>query len=188
MFSIVCNQGAAHTWAPGGALLPCCQRCTGLYVGAAVAMLLWGTLRLQPGARCLQLHGLLLAQMVPLGLHWIPQDAALRTASGVLFGFGLVPFLWLAPSRVLCLQQDWKPWKTRFYIAALTLGALLLPMLAECGGGGVALLLTWLAACGLVALATATVAALGMGIVSLLVAKYTGNCKKHEGDSEVYQR
>ena len=40
IFSWVCGQNLAHSWSPGGELLPCCQRCTGVYVGAFVAALL----------------------------------------------------------------------------------------------------------------------------------------------------
>ena len=36
-FAFLCGQNPEHTWAPGGLLLPCCQRCLGLYVGAGIA-------------------------------------------------------------------------------------------------------------------------------------------------------
>ena len=37
IFGWVCGQNPGHTWAPGGLMLPCCQRCTGLYAGAFFA-------------------------------------------------------------------------------------------------------------------------------------------------------
>lgn len=39
VFGWVCGQSQAHTWSPGDVTLPCCQRCTGVYVGAFVAAL-----------------------------------------------------------------------------------------------------------------------------------------------------
>jgi uncharacterized membrane protein len=92
-FSWVCGQNPDHTWIPGGLPLPCCQRCTGLYVGAAVAVLLHLALKPLPTARFLQIHGLFLLLMVPFGFHWLPQGELLRAGTGVLFGFGVVTFL-----------------------------------------------------------------------------------------------
>jgi uncharacterized membrane protein len=94
-FAAVCGQGPGHTWAPGGILLPCCQRCTGLYVGAGIAALLHLGLRPRLSGRLLQIHGGFLLVMVPLGFHWVAQGPVLRSLSGVLFGFGVVTFLWL---------------------------------------------------------------------------------------------
>jgi uncharacterized membrane protein len=94
-FSHVCGQGLAHTWSPGGELLPCCQRCTGVYVGAFVAVLLHLARPPQPTSFWRWLNGAFLLFMVPSGFYWIPQNPELRAASGILFGFGLVAFLWL---------------------------------------------------------------------------------------------
>ncbi len=100
-FRFVCGQAPDHTWAPGGLLLPCCQRCCGLYLGALIALLLLAWLRPRLSGRFLELHGLLLLQMAPFGFHWVPQGPELRTITGVLFGFGLVAFLWLLPAARL---------------------------------------------------------------------------------------
>jgi uncharacterized membrane protein len=93
LFSAVCGQNPGHTWAPGGLLLPCCERCTGLYVGAGLAAILHLCLRPKHRGRFLEMHGAFLLLMVPFGCHWVPQGPALRTAVGVLFGAGLVTFL-----------------------------------------------------------------------------------------------
>jgi len=98
-FAAVCGQDPGHTWAPGGILLPCCQRCTGLYVGAGVAALLHLWLRPRLTSRFLEMHGAFLLLMIPFGFHWLPQGPALRTLTGVLFGFGVVAFLWLQLSQ-----------------------------------------------------------------------------------------
>jgi uncharacterized membrane protein len=93
LFSFVCGQDPAHTWAPGGLELPCCQRCLGLYSGAAVAATLYLWLRPKFTSRFLELNGLFLLLMVPYGFHWLPQGPVLRTLTGSLFGFGVVTYL-----------------------------------------------------------------------------------------------
>ncbi len=93
LFGCICGQNPDHTWSPGGVLLPFCQRCMGLYVGAFVAAALHLALRPVPTNRWLWLNGGFLLFMVPFGFHWLPQGAVLRTITGVLFGFGLVAFL-----------------------------------------------------------------------------------------------
>ena len=98
LFAGVCGQNLAHTWTPGGVPLPCCQRCTGLYVGAlaGAALHLWFKPRLT--SRFLWIHGVFLLQMIPFGFHWLPQGPFVRTITGTLFGFGLVSFFWLLPT------------------------------------------------------------------------------------------
>ena len=98
-FAAVCGQDPGHTWAPGGILLPCCQRCTGLYVGAGVAALLHLWVRPKLSGRFLEIHGAFLVVMAPFGFHWVAQGPALRTLTGVLFGFAVVTFLWLPLSQ-----------------------------------------------------------------------------------------
>jgi uncharacterized membrane protein len=100
-FAAVCGQDPGHTWAPGGILLPCCQRCTGLYVGAGVAALLHLWLRPRLTGRFLEIHGAFLLVMAPFGFHWVSQGPMLRTLTGMLFGFAVVTFLWLPLSQWL---------------------------------------------------------------------------------------
>jgi uncharacterized membrane protein len=95
VFGWVCGQNPAHTWSPGGELLPLCQRCTGVYIGAFAAALLHLAWRPAPAPRWLWLNGAFLLFIMPSGFYWIPQNPELRCASGILFGFGLVAFLWL---------------------------------------------------------------------------------------------
>jgi len=105
VFSLVCGQNPTHTWAPAGVILPCCQRCTGLYTGAALAVLLQLLLQPRLTDRFLQLHGLFLLQMVPFGFHWLPQGPLVRTLTGLLFGFGVVAFLFCLPRARRCASQ-----------------------------------------------------------------------------------
>ena len=97
LFSHVCGQGLDHTWMPGGLALPVCQRCTGLYVGAAMAFVLHLLFRPQSTPAWRWAHGFFLLQMVPFGYHWLPQGAVVRAMTGVLFAFGLVSYFWLLP-------------------------------------------------------------------------------------------
>src|SRR5512136_137064 len=101
LFSAVCGQDPGHTFAPGGLLLPCCQRCIGLYAGAALSALLHLRLRPKLTGRFLELHGGFLLLMLPFGYHWIPQGPFLRAATGVLFGCALVTFLRLPLSQII---------------------------------------------------------------------------------------
>jgi uncharacterized membrane protein len=93
LFAAVCGQNPGHTWAPGGMLLPCCQRCTGLYLGAGVAALLHLWLRPKLSGRFLEIHGAFLLFMAPFGFHWVEQGPAMRTITGVLFSFAVVTYL-----------------------------------------------------------------------------------------------
>lgn len=43
--SVVCHQQSGRSFAPDGEPLPVCARCTGLYAGGAVGLLLWGARR-----------------------------------------------------------------------------------------------------------------------------------------------
>ena len=136
VFELVCSQAPSHTWACGGETLPFCQRCTGLYVGAAIALALHLLVRPPLGYRLRQLHALLLLQMIPFGFHLVPQGAVLRTLSGLLFSFGLVGFLWLLPATHLRLRTTNESW--RFPAYALSGGASLIFVLAAARWGGVA--------------------------------------------------
>jgi uncharacterized membrane protein len=130
----VCGQNPAHTWSPGGELLPLCQRCTGVYVGAFVAALLHLAWRPAPTARWLWLNGAFLLFILPSGFYWIPQNANLRCASGILFGFGLVAFLWLTLPRKKELEapKNSSPQPAAF-AASLLATLVLTPLLGEDG-------------------------------------------------------
>ena len=125
LFSHVCGQGLAHTWSPGGELLPCCQRCTGVYVGAFVAALLHRVSPPKPNSFWRWFNGAFLLFMVPSGYHWIPQNPELRAVSGILFGFGLVAFLWLPLQRIILPDAELKNSWTQLLIFFMALLATL---------------------------------------------------------------
>lgn len=90
-FSFVCGQN--NCWYLAGHLLPMCQRCTGLYVGSAWALVCWFVLRPRPTPCVLWVHALFLLAMIPFGYHVVPQNGDIRTSTGWLFAFGLVYFM-----------------------------------------------------------------------------------------------
>lgn len=167
LFGWVCGQNPLHTWAPGGVLLPCCQRCTGLYIGAALAAALHFWLRPRLSNRFLEAHGVCLLQMVPFGFHWLPQGPELRTFTGLLFGFGVTTFLWLIPAaRWLGAPPRWRG--AALIYAAIGAAAGLGLLVAVRGGSVAASGLAWLAAVGLVALAALVAVNLFAGTRGLL--------------------
>ena len=192
-FALVCGQHPEHIWAPGGLALPCCQRCTGLYVGAALAFVLHLICGAQSSTRSKWLHGMFLLQMVPFGFHWLPQGPLLRTATGVLFGFGVVAYLWLIPDARWPLAAgigSWLPhrrlafadwllfgasWRRLLqelncssgYGLGLTVSLLLVPVLALWGGRFGSIALSLCAVLGAVVLAGLALMNIGLAITAL---------------------
>lgn len=153
VFGWVCGQNPAHTWSPGGELLPLCQRCTGVYVGAFVAALLHLIRRPAPTPRWLWLNGAFLLFMLPSGFYWIPQNADWRCASGILFGFGLVSFLWLTLPRKVAIESG-KSSRSQIAAVTVSLAAALVatPLFAEHGNAIAASILVVACVAGTLAL------------------------------------
>jgi uncharacterized membrane protein len=151
VFSMVCGQNQDHTWMAGDILLPCCQRCTGLYAGAllGIALHLW----LKPAltGSFLKWHGFALLFMVPFGFHWLPQGAWLRTVTGVLFGAGVVTFLWLPLAAIRNEHPIGRA--APAYWLLLVAGVLLLPWCGATGWRPCGFFLTALVCAGALALA-----------------------------------
>jgi uncharacterized membrane protein len=172
LFAAVCGQNPDHTWAPGGWLLPCCQRCTGLYAGALAAALLLAWLRPRLSGRFLEVHGAFLLFMAPCGLHWIPQGPVSRTLSGLLFGFGLVAFLWLVPAerwaRPATRAAAAPPGQAAAYAGGLALVMVAVPALAGAGDRAAAYALSFWSLGGLLVLGLLAAANLWLGLTRLL--------------------
>ena len=164
-FSLLCGQNPDHIWAPGQVPLPFCQRCTGLYVGAFVCLLLHWALRPRQGNRFVALHCLFLVIAAPFGFHLIPDGPVLRAMTGVLCGFGIGTFLWLVPATARGVSEA-PTSKSAGALYALGLGAtlLLLPPAARFGGVVIGCALQWLAATGAIALGGLTIANLAFGL------------------------
>ena len=157
LFALVCGRDPQHLWAPDGTVLPCCQRCTGLYAGAAAAFVLLAVLRPRASARFLWVHGAFLLAMAPQGFHLVYQNELLRVVSGTLFAFGLVAFLMPEAKREELRGATW------WYAAGMGATALMLPLLGMWGGVAGALLLRVLALAGL-------------AVYTGLVARFAGAC------------
>lgn len=156
LFALLCSRESC--WAPGGEVLPFCQRCSGFYVGAAVAVVLYALFRPRPTNLSLWIHGLLLLLMVPFGYHLVPQNGVLRTLTGQLFAVGLVCFLALLPTARL---SPWQREDKRMFVAyaVCVLGSLVIVQVVVHAGGRVGgAVLAWTGLVGLIALAALAVA------------------------------
>lgn len=151
LFSPVCGQN--HCWAPGGAALPFCQRCTGLYVGGAVALLLWTLFRPRPTPLVLWIHGLLLALMIPFGYHLLPQNAPVRTCTGQLFALGLVYYLTLVPAARLGLRERTAHSNPAAYAGGFVASLIGVQLAVRGGGPAAGAVLAWIGLAGLAAYA-----------------------------------
>jgi hypothetical protein len=108
LFRHVCSQ--SRCFEIGGAALPLCQRCLGLYSGFAVTVVwlaLSGTWRRGLASnRVLALHaGVLLAALAG-GLHWIDPGPRWRLACGLWTGH--VAALWIIGGAVDQIRA-WRP-------------------------------------------------------------------------------
>jgi len=134
-------------------MLPFCQRCTGLYVGAALALAVHLVLRPRPTSPLLWLYGLMLLVMVPFGYHWVPQGGVLRTLTGQVFAAGLVGYLWLLPAGLLGVRQRSGPVTWWGCGLCLLASLAILPVVALWGGRPAAWALAALGCVGLACLA-----------------------------------
>lgn len=133
LFALVCARHPPHTWSFGGELLPFCQRCTGLYGGAAFGLFLHVVLRPRPRSGLLWFHGLLLLQMAPQGFHLVPQTPWLRLVSGHLFGIGVVAYLWLMAASPSPCGRGPDAGRNRLYLVSVALSLALVVLLVLSG-------------------------------------------------------
>jgi hypothetical protein len=147
-------------------MLPFCQRCTGFYVGAILALLLVVVFRPGPTTRVLWAHGILLLLMIPFGYHLLPQNGTIRMLTGQLFAVGLVYYFCLLP---LPSRQNRPPQENRFplaYALGVLVSLVMLQLLVHLGGRFVSCALAWLGFAGLIALAA-------LAGVNLILAPWT---------------
>jgi uncharacterized membrane protein len=150
LFSHICGQG--HSWVLGDQTLPFCQRCTGLYVGALLGLVLLLVFRPRPRAAIYWIHGVFLLLMIPFGFHLIEHGSLLRTITGTLFGFGLVYYLALNP---ITAWRWWKPGEPRavaLYLLLMVMALVLLLVAVTSGGSIAAFVVSGLGALGLASL------------------------------------
>jgi len=131
IFSAVCGQN--HCLPAGGALLPVCQRCLGLYVGALLtaawlaATGLWR--RGLPSWSVFVVHVAVLLAAMFGGLHAWGDSPAMKVACGLWTGH--VAMLWLVGGAVHLRLGSRRaggpqlPWRTRDKLQALAAPLLL---------------------------------------------------------------
>ena len=156
LFSLVCGQ--EHVWSLAGEPLPFCQRCTGLYVGGALAVVLLLLFRPRPTPNVLWAHGLLLLLMIPFGFNWIEQGPTVRMLTGQLFALGLVDYLGLAVAAPLRLWSGRGPGHPRAYALGALAGIVALQLAVRVGGVATRTLLAWTGVAGLAAYAVLVLA------------------------------
>jgi hypothetical protein len=132
---------------------------------------------MRPGARFLQVHGGFLLLMVPLGFHWVPHGALVRTLSGILYGFGVVSFLWLFPGE--WLPADDPPGRSArgFYAAGVGACLVAVPALAAWGGRGASRLLAAAATAGLAGVVSLALTNLALGLGWLVLFRKPGRLR-----------
>jgi uncharacterized membrane protein len=161
-FSWVCGQDLAHTWAPGGDPLPMCQRCTGFYAGAAIALVLMVWFRPQVGSGYRWLHTILVLAMTPFGFHLVPHGAVIRTISGQWFGFGVVGLLWLLSGQNIFSRTNRALARNRLHLVLGLLSIIFVPAFACWGGILATEILPLLALLGLAAFAGLLITNIGL--------------------------
>ncbi|WP_348260884.1 DUF2085 domain-containing protein [Telmatobacter sp. DSM 110680] len=168
VFSYICGQ--QHNWVLGGVTLPCCQRCTGLYVGACFALIFVVVFRPRPSAFQYWIHGAFMLAMFPFGFHLVEHGGLVRTFTGMLFAMGLVYYLALNPFSAWNVWRDLRTSLMVAYLSLIAAAAVLLLVMVYTGGVITGLFLTALAALGLAVLVLLTLSNLIVlpGILRLL--------------------
>jgi uncharacterized membrane protein len=160
IFSYVCRS--PNIWAPGGEALPFCQRCTGLYVGCLLALVLCAVFRPRPTWPVVSMHGLLLVLMVPFGYHLVPQNAVIRMLSGQLFAFGLVYYLALNAAGRFNLWKENSGENVWGCVLWALAGITALQVAVQAGGLLTGAVLSWLGLAGLLGYAALVIANLAL--------------------------
>jgi uncharacterized membrane protein len=107
IFSFLCSQDPARSFEIAGRHLPCCQRCTGLYLGLAVSFIyLLLTRQYRKGLAprsILYINIASLAIMPVFGFHLLDPGPVWRCWTGLIFG-NAVAFL-LLPAAFIIINE-----------------------------------------------------------------------------------
>jgi uncharacterized membrane protein len=158
LFDWICAQPLDRTWCLGGDYLPFCERCTGLYVGAAVAFVFQILFRTRPGPCGLACYGLLLGQVAAFKLNLLPESALLRTLSGFGLGYALIGLLCLVPGERLRLVPAAFPWRNGFSLLNTALAAVVLGFAVKHGAASAGLVIALAGTAGLLCLVLLSIA------------------------------
>lgn len=138
IFSLVCGQG--RCFEVGGEALPVCQRCLGLYVGAAIAAAwlaaggVWR--RGLPSRGVFAVHVVVLLTALFGGLHLLDYGPAWRLTCGLWTGQVIVLWWVGAGARLRVLRggpSPQRPWRRADKIGAMALAGAM-PLLAGAFG------------------------------------------------------
>ncbi|MDB6026312.1 MAG: hypothetical protein JWM68_2535 [Verrucomicrobiales bacterium] len=152
--SWVCGQAADRSWVFGDEMFPLCQRCTGIYAGAAIAAIIFCCTRRRPHRWTMMIHVLLVGQIIPAGLHWCFDTPVLRTLSGGWFGIGLIGLM----SRQIAVRFHSESRTDSWGILTSFLAVTLLASLTAYSNAAAANLLAVLVVVGLFSIAVLIVA------------------------------
>lgn len=155
LFSHLCGQ--VNCWHAAGVTSVACQRCTGLYIGALIAAVLFVIFRPRPTSFSLWLHGLAMLVIIPFGYHLVPHGTLVRAITGQLFGYGMAYYLLLVPADRFDLWRFLAPypsgeagrWSGLFYLLVLLIAIPGVLLLATSGLPGCIALLSYLSFVGL---------------------------------------
>jgi uncharacterized membrane protein len=118
LLALVCHQRPDRSWLLAGDALALCQRCTGVHLGALLAVLMLFIARCPVSRRWIAVHFVLALQAAAFGLHLLPETPSIRTLSGQLFSIGIV---YLLTAGLRAGMQ----WGTRSSLRGYLLGSLL---------------------------------------------------------------
>jgi uncharacterized membrane protein len=108
IFHYLCHQDAARSFVISGHTLPFCHRCTGLYIGlalAAITILATQTHRKGwPPITIVYTSILSLALMPIFGYHLLDPGSAVRLFSGLIYGMAIANLL-VPATAVICIPS-----------------------------------------------------------------------------------
>ncbi len=166
IFSFLCHQEPMRCWAPGGNVLTLCQRCTGVYVGAAMMLPLLPLMKFKSNNKILWIHGFFMLQMLIFGFHLIPHSAMIRTLSGQIFITGAFYFLWHNIQDQRGLSNSNSP--PKYYFLGIAVNLLLLQLLVHTPLPFISTLIEILAFVGLLTIAVLSLITIADLLILLL--------------------
>jgi uncharacterized membrane protein len=191
LFSHFCHQMPERSFALGPAVLPFCQRCTGVYLGAVAAALLWASFgRRQRRALpwpLAALNVLFILAMGFFGFDFIETPPGIRYATGAVFGSAVVMLAWpLVLAHLTARERPrWSASDVARYLlvlAALVVGPPMLFHFVAAGCAGARTLADVLAILGLLGLALVLV------LPNLLAAQFVVGSACRTGRSRPARR
>ena len=100
-FALICHQEPDRSWFLSGQPFPVCIRCSAIYFGFLLALIL----KRQPAV--LWLKTAVVLTLVEVLLEWLAMDSVMaRTLTGLLLGAAAAPFVRVGVEEMLGAEQD----------------------------------------------------------------------------------